>query len=462
MAEKAYKNLEFLSSREARTLRILSEYLEPQARFARYGVKDTVVFFGSARTLPPDEAEAALERARATRDAEAIATAERAAKLARYYDDARVLARRMTEWSKGLSRTSRRFIVCSGGGPGIMEAANRGASEAAGISIGLGISLPHEPTMNRFITRELGFEFHYFFMRKFWFVYLAKALIVFEMCQNYGAVMPLALVTTTATWVARQLRRDSIYTEALRRRGVDFDVAFEQMAIASLRAEDLVRNDPITVRVDAPLREVLERFSQSRQTAIYVLGLDGGLVGAIDLRDAFQVAGEASLRESLVASDLVRDVARVTPRTPLDEVLRRFSQLELAQLPVVATDDPDRLVGTVARRDVVQALDREVLRRRMVLAQYLGARVPAPESGGRRSGDLTIREIPPPQAWVGRSVQEVDPYGRHGVFVLAIRRGTDGNGGEISPVPPELRLEGRDGVVLLGPAAALDRLAPEA
>ena len=179
MVDKAYKNMEFLSSREARTLRILSEYLEPQARFARYGVKDTVVFFGSARTLAPDEAREQLEGTRASGDPSATAAAERAVKLSRYYEDARVLARRMTEWSKGLSRTTRRFIVCSGGGPGIMEAANRGASEAAGISIGLGISLPNEPTMNRFITRELGFEFHYFFMRKFWFVYLAKALVVF-------------------------------------------------------------------------------------------------------------------------------------------------------------------------------------------------------------------------------------------------------------------------------------------
>ena len=293
------------------------------------------------------------------------------------------------------------------------------------------------------------------------FAPITALIIVFEMCQNYGAVMPLALVTTTATWVARQLRRDSIYTEALRRRGVDFDVAFEQMAIASLRAEDLVRTDPIVVRADAPLHEVLDRFSQSRQTAIYVVGLDRRLAGAIDLRDAFQVAGEASLRESLVASDLVRDVARVTPRTPLDEVLRRFSQLELAQLPVVATDDPEQLVGTVARRDVVQALDREVLRRRMVLAQYLGARVPSHEAGSRRSGDLTIREVRPPDGWIGRSVQEVDPYARHGVFLLAVRRGSGEGTREVSPVPPDLRLEDADGVVLLGPAEALERLTRE-
>jgi uncharacterized protein (TIGR00730 family) len=177
--EKAYKNSDFLMGREARPLRILSEYLEPQARFARYKVADTVVFFGSARALPMEKAEEALVNAKATGNPAAIARAEGGLLLARYYEDARALARSMTEWSKSLVSPTRRYLVCSGGGPGIMEAANRGASEAHGISIGLGISLPDEPTMNEYITREMGFEFHYFFMRKFWFVYLAKALVVF-------------------------------------------------------------------------------------------------------------------------------------------------------------------------------------------------------------------------------------------------------------------------------------------
>jgi uncharacterized protein (TIGR00730 family) len=177
--EKAYKNPEFLASREARTLRILSEYLEPQARFARYRIKDTVVFFGSARALPPEKVPPMQAEAAGVGTPAALAAAASAERLAHYYEAARALARRMTEWSKSLQLPNRRFIVCSGGGPGIMEAANRGASEAAGISIGLGISLPSEPAANSYITRELGFEFHYFFMRKFWFVYLAKALVVF-------------------------------------------------------------------------------------------------------------------------------------------------------------------------------------------------------------------------------------------------------------------------------------------
>jgi len=177
--EKAYDNLEFLNSKDARSLRILSEYLEPQARFLRYRIKDTVVFFGSARAVSADRAAEALAEAEAASDPVATERARKDLEFSRYYEDARELARRMTEWSKGLPAPNRRFIVCSGGGPGIMEAANRGASEAAGISVGLGISLPAEPSHNPYITRELAFEFHYFFMRKFWFVYLAKALVVF-------------------------------------------------------------------------------------------------------------------------------------------------------------------------------------------------------------------------------------------------------------------------------------------
>jgi len=150
----AYKNREFLDSPDARALRILSEYLEPYSHFRREKVRDTVVFFGSAR-LKED------------------------GPLGRYYEEARTLARLVTEWSEGIRNSSRRFVVCTGGGPGIMEAANRGAREAGGKSVGLNIGLPFEQFPNPYISPELCFEFHYFFMRKFWFAYLAKALVVF-------------------------------------------------------------------------------------------------------------------------------------------------------------------------------------------------------------------------------------------------------------------------------------------
>jgi uncharacterized protein (TIGR00730 family) len=192
--KKAYKNLEFLNSRDARTIRILAEYLEPQARFARYNVRDTVVFFGSARALPPEAAEEALAQAVRAGNDDRIERARTAVTLSRYYDDARVLARMLTAWSKDLRHPERRFIVCSGGGPGMMEAANRGASEAQGISIGLGISLPNEPTINPYITRELAFEFHYFFMRKFWFAYMSKAMVIFP--GGFGTLDELCEILT--------------------------------------------------------------------------------------------------------------------------------------------------------------------------------------------------------------------------------------------------------------------------
>ena len=173
----AYLNTRFLNSPSARGLRILSEYVEPEARFRNYDVADTLVFFGSARILPRDEAERRLQAAKD--HGGDVARAEMALSMSRYYEEARELAGRLTTWSKGLACNQKRFIVCSGGGPGIMEAANRGASEAGGMNVGLGISLPHEQHPNPYITRSLTFEFHYFFMRKLWFMYLAKAMIVF-------------------------------------------------------------------------------------------------------------------------------------------------------------------------------------------------------------------------------------------------------------------------------------------
>jgi len=174
---KAYTNQGFLHSKDARILRILAEYLEPQSRFDRYSIDDMIVFMGSARTLSAESAAEAL--AEAERSGEGVEKARMQVRMAAYYEDARGLARRLTDWSKGLEDPDRRFVVCTGGGPGIMEAANRGASEARGINIGLTISLPEEEAGNAYITRELDIHFHYFFMRKYWFVYLAKAVVLF-------------------------------------------------------------------------------------------------------------------------------------------------------------------------------------------------------------------------------------------------------------------------------------------
>jgi len=174
---KAYHNTRFLDSRDARALRILAEYLEPLSRFQRQHVQDTIVFMGSAR-LKSREAGLAMV-AEAEKSGDGLASARAALELSEYYEAARALAYRLTEWSKNLGDEDRRFVICTGGGPGIMEAANRGASEAKGHNIGLTISIPNEDFDNPYVSRELHVHFHYFFMRKFWFIYLAKAVVLF-------------------------------------------------------------------------------------------------------------------------------------------------------------------------------------------------------------------------------------------------------------------------------------------
>ena len=156
-AVKAYKNLEFLNSREARTLRIISEYQEPLSRLDKYKVNNWVLFFGSARIDPADKKDP----------------------LYKYYWEAEELAHELVKWAIQLKPKGKNFVICTGGGPGIMEAANRGAHRAGGKSIGMNISLPYEQKLNPYVSPELSFTFHYFFMRKFWLVYKAKSIIAF-------------------------------------------------------------------------------------------------------------------------------------------------------------------------------------------------------------------------------------------------------------------------------------------
>jgi uncharacterized protein (TIGR00730 family) len=206
----AYRNREFLDTPEARSLRILSEYLYPLSHFRKERIHDTVVFFGSARTLEMGP-------------------------YARYYKEARELARRLTAWSDSLHESSRRFVVCSGGGPGIMEAANRGASDAGGKTIGLNIGLPFEQRPNPFVTPALNFEFHYFFMRKFWFAYLAKGLVIFP--GGFGTLDELTeILTLVQTQKLRKKISIVIYGTSFWKEILNFDALVSYGMIAE---EDL-------------------------------------------------------------------------------------------------------------------------------------------------------------------------------------------------------------------------------
>ena len=202
-APVAYQNEPFLSSPDGRILRMLAEYQEPLARFRREQIQDTVVFFGSARFQGHKDAMNTLTTieqnhaaAPAAQLEEDLRRAQAGVDMARYYEDARRLANLLTKWSIQITARRHRFVVTTGGGPGIMEAANLGAHEAGGKTIGLNIQLPFEQSPNRYITPALNFQFHYFFMRKFWFAYLAKALVIFP--GGFGTMDELFEILTLA------------------------------------------------------------------------------------------------------------------------------------------------------------------------------------------------------------------------------------------------------------------------
>jgi len=249
----AYEDHAFINSPDGRMLRIMAEYMEPLSHFRRERIQDTVVFFGSARFHPLNEASHDLElldtpgSAKVAPASEQPATAhevaggeatrlqhlhaEAAVEMARYYEDARKLAYMLTEWAMTIKSRRHRFVVTSGGGPGIMEAANRGASEAGGKTIGLNIRLPFEQNHNPYITPTLDLEFHYFFMRKYWFAYLAKALVVFP--GGFGTLDEMfELLTLTQTHKLAKELTVIVYGSKYWNELINFDVFVEKGVIS--------------------------------------------------------------------------------------------------------------------------------------------------------------------------------------------------------------------------------------
>jgi len=253
---KAYRNQGFLNSKEGRALRILSEYLEPKSRFERYHVDDTVVFMGSARLKSREDAEEALRKAEG--GGGDLEKARSALRMSRYYEAARELAFRLTQWSKALDPNERRFVVCTGGGPGIMEAANRGAAEARGMNVGLTISIPAEEFDNPYVTRELAFHFHYFFMRKFWFAYLAKAVIMFP--GGFGTLDELfELLTLVQTRKMKKPLPIVVFGTDYWREVIDFDALVRH---GTINAEDvglMHHTDSVDDAYDWIVRELAEK-----------------------------------------------------------------------------------------------------------------------------------------------------------------------------------------------------------
>ena len=224
----AYENPGFLNGPEGRPLRILAEYMEPLGRFRRMKVQDTVVFFGSARIRSRETAEQELAGAqRASEDERAKKErAQAGVQMARYYEDARRMAFLLTQWSLKIPSRRRRFVVTTGGGPGIMEAANQGAREAGGETVGLNIKLPFEQLPNPYISHTLNFEFHYFFMRKLWFAYMAKGLVVFP--GGFGTLDELFEILTLAQTnkLAKKITV-LIYGEEYWRKAINFEALAE-------------------------------------------------------------------------------------------------------------------------------------------------------------------------------------------------------------------------------------------
>jgi uncharacterized protein (TIGR00730 family) len=275
---KAYQNEEFLSSADGRMLRMLSEYLQPQSKFRKHKIMDTIVFFGSARLKSKRESRAQYNRIKklnpkSARFAQKLREAQLGLNMSRYYEDAVELSRRLTEWSLNLETTANRFIVCTGGGPGVMEAANRGAKKAGGYSVGLNISIPFEQYVNKYVTPDLSFEFHYFFMRKFWFAYLSKAFIIFP--GGFGTMDEcFEILTLVQTEKIKKKLLVVVYDEKYWKSVFNFDVLVEKGMISAsdLKLFNFCSN--VDEVFDKVIKHLQKHYSKGKEPLVVEPALD--------------------------------------------------------------------------------------------------------------------------------------------------------------------------------------------
>ena len=271
--KKAYEDLKFLDSPDGRTVRMLTEYLQPRSKFRKHKIMDTIVFFGSARLKSKRDAmkdynEIKNKNPKSTKGfAGKLREAQLMVNMSKYYEDAVELSRRITEWSLNLETSANRFIVCTGGGPGIMEAANKGAKKAGGYSVGLNISIPYEQFVNKYVTPELSFEFHYFFMRKFWFAYLSKAFVIFP--GGFGTMDELfEVLTLIQTEKIRKKLALIIYDEKYWKSIINFDELVDKGLISADDLKLFTFCNSLDQAYDAIIKHLKKYYSKGKEPAV--------------------------------------------------------------------------------------------------------------------------------------------------------------------------------------------------
>jgi len=271
--KKAYENLDFLDSPDGRTVRMLTEYLHPKSKFRKHKIMDTIVFFGSARlkskrTAIKDYNEIKTKNPKSTQGfATKLREAQLMVDMSKYYQDAVELSRRITEWSLNLETSANRFIVCTGGGPGIMEAANRGAKKAGGYSVGLNISIPYEQYVNKYVTPELSFEFHYFFMRKFWFAYLSKAFVIFP--GGFGTMDEMfEVLTLVQTDKIRKKLALIIYDEKYWKSIINFDALVDKGLINASDLKLFTFCNSLDQAYEAIIKHLKKYYTKGKEPAV--------------------------------------------------------------------------------------------------------------------------------------------------------------------------------------------------